>query len=59
MESKRRQQELPPELRVFLAEIGEAVKEILETKHKESRKMQKSLKEGDEKNESSWILPGQ
>lgn len=59
MDSEKRQQELPPELRVFLAEVGEAVKELLETKHKESRRMQEKMKEGDQKNESSRILPGQ
>lgn len=59
MGAKKRQQELPIDLRVFLAEVGEAVKEYLETKHKESRRIQERRREGEENDESSGIFPSQ
>ena len=59
MNAKNRQRELPSDLRVFLAEVGEAVKEYLETKHKESRKIQEAAREGEEKNESIRIFSSQ
>ena len=59
MGANNRQQELPPDLRVFLAEVGEAVKEYLETKHKESRKIQELSRDGEGNDESSRIFPSQ
>lgn len=59
MSSKKGHQEMPPDLRVFLFEVGEAVREYLETKHKESRKMQDITKDSEESDESSRLLPGQ
>ena len=59
MNAQRKQQELPPDLRVFLTEVGAAVKEYLETKHRESRKIEALSKEGEENDESSRLLPGQ
>lgn len=59
MSAKRKQQELPPDLRAFLREVGEAVTEYLETKHKESRKIGAMPKDGEKRDESSRLLPGQ
>lgn len=58
MNTKKGQQKLPPDLRVFLAEVGEAVKEYLETKHKESRRIQGTPEDGEEGDESSRLLSG-
>lgn len=57
MSAKKERQEMPPDLRVFLTEVGEAVKEYLETKHKESRKMEELQEGGEENDESSRLLP--
>lgn len=59
MNAKKKRQELPPDLRVFLTEVGEAVKEYLETKHKETRKMEAFSKGGEDNDESSRIFPSQ
>ena len=56
MGAKKQRQDLPPDLRVFLTEVGEAVKEYLETKHRESRKMEALSKGGEENDESSRLF---
>ena len=59
MSIKRHKTEPPRDLLVFLAEVGEAVKEYLETKHRERRTIRELTKDGEEENESSRVLPGQ
>ena len=44
------------DIKVFLEEIGEVVKEYLETKHKERRKIPDLAEDGEDDNESRRIL---
>ena len=44
------------EIKVFLEEIGEVVKEYLETKHKERRKIPDLTEGGEDDNESRRLL---
>lgn len=59
MNAKKKRQELPSDLRVFLTEVGEAVKEYLETKRRESSKMETLTKGGEDNDESSRLFPSQ
>ena len=50
---------MPHEVRVFLSEVGEAVRDYLETKHRQSRTMKEGKLEGAGKDESSRVLSSQ
>ena len=58
-EPESQTKQLPHEVRVFLSEVGEAVRDYLETKHRQSRKMGEEDQLGVQVNESSRILSRQ
>lgn len=56
MRSPKDRSELHVDIKVFLEEIGEVVKEYLETKQKERRKIPHLAEDGEDDNESRRIL---
>ena len=56
MRTTKDRSELHTDIKVFLEEIGEVVKEYLETKHKEGRKIPDPAEDGEDDNESRRIL---
>ena len=50
--------EIPLEVRVFLAEVGDAVREVLAKRSSETRTMEASCKPTGEGNESGELLLG-
>ena len=58
MDNQEMSSDFPPEVRIFLAELGEAVKEYLERQRRERVIDGTGGSEGD-RDESSGILPGE
>ncbi len=56
MSNKQGRTEMSPDLRAFLTEIGEVVKDYLETKHEEHREISELTKDGEE-DESRRVFP--
>ena len=58
MDAQEKPTNFPPEVRIFLAELGEAVKEYLEQQRRERNKDGTGEAEGG-RDESSGIFPGE